>query len=368
MGAQVLMTEDSYMIAFAGMTHTAEEFADIQKRIEDGMLAETEKYIENMISSRDAMGQEFIDTIQREADRLREIRGAAYEDDLQAQKTAMETAMGYEEQRLEAIETANDAFIQGQEDLATATKLANDAAIASLEEKWAADKAWFDWHVQMIEDKASAEADAQKEMLDRIAAEAKAKQEAFDDERRRLDAFKAPSAIFREDFANILAQTLKAQQEGGDVSAGMVEILLREFKKMGVGTSGVIAGDARVNTAEGVVDFRTFFEQVTGQALVGDVFNIESLFHALTDEEKRIIFQNLGLGMYGYAQGGIVPGPIGRPQMAVVHGGEQVIPAGRRGGGITVEFVNKGTIIGVKDWERFLADGIRAATRRGLLA
>jgi hypothetical protein len=191
-----------------------------------------------------------------------------------------------------------------------------------------------------------------------------------------------------------------------------VELLLREFKKMGVGTSGVIAGDARVNTAEGVVDFRTFFEQVTGQALVGDVFNIESLFHALTDEEKHRIFQNLGLGMYApggaggappspfpggggpptggtappgsgtgvegpgwvpgqfneFAQGGIVPGPAGQPQMAVVHGGEQVIPAGRRGGGITVEFVNKGTIIGVKDWERFLADGIRSATRRGLIA
>jgi hypothetical protein len=33
-------------------------------------------------------------------------------------------------------------------------------------------------------------------------------------------------------------------------------------------------------------------------------------------------------GIPGYASGGIVPGPIGQPQLAVVHGGEQVIPAG----------------------------------------
>ena len=349
MGARVLMTEDSFSIAFAGMSHTAKEFAVIQQQIEDGMMAETQEWAQDMISSRDAMASEFIDSIQREADALKDIRQDAYDADLQAQKDAMAEAIGYEEDKVAGIAAANETYEQMQAD------------------HQADQKAWFDEQMQMIEDTAAAEAKAQKDKLARIAAEAKAKQDAFDDERRRLDAFKAPSAVFREDFANILAQTLKAQQEGGDVSAGMVELLLREFKKMGVGTSGVIAGDARVNTAEGVVDFRTFFEQVTGQALVGNAFNIESLFHALTDEEKHRIFQNLGLGMYGFAQGGIVPGPIGQPQMAVVHGGEQVLPAGRRSGGITVEFVNKGTIIGVKDWERFLADGIRTATRRGLL-
>ena len=36
----------------------------------------------------------------------------------------------------------------------------------------------------------------------------------------------------------------------------------------------------------------------------------------------------------GYASGGIVPGPIGKPQLAVVHGGEEVTPVG--GGGSVV--------------------------------
>ena len=31
----------------------------------------------------------------------------------------------------------------------------------------------------------------------------------------------------------------------------------------------------------------------------------------------------------GFASGGVVPGPLGAPQLAVVHGGETIIPAGR---------------------------------------
>ena len=37
-------------------------------------------------------------------------------------------------------------------------------------------------------------------------------------------------------------------------------------------------------------------------------------------------------GFFGFAKGGTVPGPIGAPQLAVVHGGEQVIPVGGRSG------------------------------------
>lgn len=41
-------------------------------------------------------------------------------------------------------------------------------------------------------------------------------------------------------------------------------------------------------------------------------------------------------GFLGFQQGGIVPGPIGAPIPAIVHGGEAIIPAGRGMGGITV--------------------------------
>ncbi len=35
----------------------------------------------------------------------------------------------------------------------------------------------------------------------------------------------------------------------------------------------------------------------------------------------------------GFAEGGLVPGALGSPMLAMVHGGETVIPAGRIGGG-----------------------------------
>jgi hypothetical protein len=37
----------------------------------------------------------------------------------------------------------------------------------------------------------------------------------------------------------------------------------------------------------------------------------------------------------GFAAGGVVPGPMGAPQLAVVHGGETITPAGGGGGGFT---------------------------------
>jgi hypothetical protein len=39
-------------------------------------------------------------------------------------------------------------------------------------------------------------------------------------------------------------------------------------------------------------------------------------------------------GLKGYASGGIVPGPVGVPTLAIVHGGETITPAGR--GGLTL--------------------------------
>lgn len=42
--------------------------------------------------------------------------------------------------------------------------------------------------------------------------------------------------------------------------------------------------------------------------------------------------------MMGFAEGGVVPGPIGSPQIAVVHGGETITPPGKQQGGNTFNF------------------------------
>jgi len=64
-----------------------------------------------------------------------------------------------------------------------------------------------------------------------------------------------------------------------------------------------------------------------------------------------------------FAAGGIVPGPIGSPRLAVVHGGERVSPVGGSGTSITVNVT--GNVYGVEDLERAVAAAWTKAARGG---
>ena len=56
-----------------------------------------------------------------------------------------------------------------------------------------------------------------------------------------------------------------------------------------------------------------------------DLPNLEEAWGGLKDRAHN-------LGIPGFATGGVVPGPIGQPALAMVHGGEQINPVGRTGG------------------------------------
>jgi len=49
-------------------------------------------------------------------------------------------------------------------------------------------------------------------------------------------------------------------------------------------------------------------------------------------------------GSLGFAEGGIVPGPVGAPVPAIVHGGETIIPVGKSAGGIVIN-INGGVYL-----------------------
>ena len=53
--------------------------------------------------------------------------------------------------------------------------------------------------------------------------------------------------------------------------------------------------------------------------------------------------------IHHYAKGGIVPGALGAPQLAVVHGGETVVPAGGFGGGQTINVYVAGSVLSAND-------------------
>jgi len=59
-----------------------------------------------------------------------------------------------------------------------------------------------------------------------------------------------------------------------------------------------------------------------------------------------------------FQEGGVVPGSANEPQLAVVHGGETVIPAGQTAGGSVVLNVNIGTLVNSKIERRNFAEQI----------
>lgn len=67
------------------------------------------------------------------------------------------------------------------------------------------------------------------------------------------------------------------------------------------------------------------------------------------------------LGIQGFQTGGVVSGPVGSPQLAVVHGGETVLPTGTGGvsGAGKVEInLNVGTFVGTETEKRTFAEDI----------
>ena len=71
----------------------------------------------------------------------------------------------------------------------------------------------------------------------------------------------------------------------------------------------------------------------------------------------------------GFASGGTVPGPVGAPQLAVVHGGERILtPAQQRGGStmnLNLSVRVEGGVISEGDLGGYIVDEINRAVRRG---
>lgn len=63
-------------------------------------------------------------------------------------------------------------------------------------------------------------------------------------------------------------------------------------------------------------------------------------------------------GVPGFAFGGLVPGPIGSPMLAVVHGGERVVPAGGGGGDLVIQ-------VGGQEFMRIFGPQLRTWMERG---
>jgi len=87
------------------------------------------------------------------------------------------------------------------------------------------------------------------------------------------------------------------------------------------------SGEGRLSLTE-YIGSKEGTAEVYGRMAEGDI----SKQQAISDMQKEVY----GFGLPGYASGGIVPGPVGAPVLATVHGGETIIPANESMGGVTV--------------------------------
>ncbi len=103
--------------------------------------------------------------------------------------------------------------------------------------------------------------------------------------------------------------------------------------------------------------------------VVGAFEAVRNAINSAIDAASRAFQKGVKVGSLGFQTGGIVPGPLGMPQLATVHGGEEILPVGRTdagmptgGGGASVVFeVHVGLYAGTETEKRNIARDLYAA-------
>lgn len=113
--------------------------------------------------------------------------------------------------------------------------------------------------------------------------------------------------------------------------------------------------------------FGFFFSKIQG--LMDLIGRLVGLWNGFTSAISNFQMPSITLPSFqipSFAGGGIVPGPIGAPMPAIVHGGEQIYDprtGGAGGGGVTVNVTVHGSVWSSAD----LAEQIETAVRDGVL-
>jgi len=151
---------------------------------------------------------------------------------------------------------------------------------------------------------------------------------------------------------NLAVEWLKQNQDAVRILAGMIVgalvpamySLATSIIAVGIALAPLIAAGAGFallyNLLDRLVKEKTgfsYFEQLTAliQIVSNAVSNLVNWFQKLYEKAKSALNMSSKASSGGGSShqfGGIVPGPIGKPVLATVHGGEEVIPTFKQGG------------------------------------
>jgi len=130
----------------------------------------------------------------------------------------------------------------------------------------------------------------------------------------------------------------KITEAAGDIDVATKKLvnLRNEMKKAGKDTSKL---DKQIK--EGMQLQSDITKPPTFLEMIG-LGNKSSIMTRITgkSDPAKISGGKSGFQLLGFAEGGVVPGPKGAPQIAMVHGGETIIPPNKGGASVIINFNN----------------------------
>jgi hypothetical protein len=243
---------------------------------------------------------------------LQDARNKAVLDGLNAEKQAIEDAMYPIQQRLEIVETEQEV-----------NSLKSRLVVAGLEaEKRAIEDLMYPLELQI---------DAAEEASQRMQAAATAARNAFREESLALDmeAEKLQNRRTQIELNRALQARAQAELVMGYIEAATAsgeftsDEAIEVLKRMGLWDEEIgkwVEMKLKIKeTDDQIAKIRRSLLMLPSKVTIG----LEWLIPSGTAPPPEYLRQWLQLPEF--AQGGVVPGPVGQPQLAIVHGGEEFL-------------------------------------------
>ena len=193
---------------------------------------------------------------------------------------------------------------------------------------------------QNIVDAAKAVQAAQQAIADAIANAPKLIADAQKEvDRARADLAKARTPEQRQEaeekLAAALAKLAEASQAGPEAIAEAQARLEQEKRAEARAQQDLLLFQLREKAEKerAKLDAKQLAEQIKLGMQLDKLSKLFDKQHVTAGQLLKAVRRMLHrLGVPGFAQGGVVPGPRGAPQLAMVHGGETILPTHRTGG------------------------------------
>lgn len=191
---------------------------------------------------------------------------------------------------------------------------------------------------------------------------AKANEEALNKMKQDIRDFRDAIDRERDDYVRALQKMIDARKKRVEEMGSLIELELKQGKLADQDYIKSMREKIQIEMRE-MAKAGAIINEIEKKKTILTVEEIQKRFRARMGEATKglgIPWEEIPIEVPKFQKGGIVPGPIGKPTPAIVHGGEVIIPPEKRVGN-TYNFNFAGAFIGNKD---VLIEEIKRAINR----